>query len=770
MAVAGVVVPSTPDAGHRGLPHAPAAAAHPPAAAPHAPAAAPAPTPTPSASATPLKPASTSVAVRYRVTLAARVCDGYDHIMGARVRGDREEALRSPTRDSAYQPGQLVAAEAEATAQPTCRALTGARFTFGEGRRRDGGLSTVTEVLGKSATTKASASLRDAAGKVTGGALAGAVTVTLSKAQIAAADSRGRLWVQGGTPTDPLPTVDGAVLGFGALRCALDHRDGANVAWLTFPARVRHVLCFAYYVRGAPPAGTVVVRAALTRPVGYPEPLRFASDLTLNRQGTFDLTASDGTPSAATFVRPATAAGAAPYTVTAQPPAGWTVPSVACAAARPGGGATASAAAAAGAALTVTLAAGETVTCTFTLTPPPPGRLTMRVVSEHGVGAFGLAVAGPAAGPVSPPGGFALIAGTTVERVPVTAGGVDLAGLPDGTYTITELLPTEDAGAWELASVTCDGTPVPVAGRTATVVLTAGTTKDCVFRNVRRAGSLRLRLVTAGTAGSAVFAVNADAPTLARSGGFGLAATTGEPSAPATASGDLPARLPLGTYEINAAPALSTPVGSWRLGSFDCGSGPGSPPSTADGPPTVSVTLTAAEPERVCTASYAFLAATAVELRWVSSEPVAMTLEISCADGAKGRVVAGSDARSATLPRPLYVTAPTTCEVTLGAGSAGQGVTASVESELRPDVQGDGVASGVGDGPLTLPLRLAVHPDAASYVVTVNRPEGPPAPPPPPAAGSFWVPPMVFVGAGIILAGAFLLLLAVVRRRSLLDQ
>jgi hypothetical protein len=733
------------------------------------PAAIPSPSPSPAPSASEPTSASTSVPVKYRVTIAARVCDRYDQVMGARVRGDRQESLRPPGRDSVYQPGQVVAPEVEATAQPDCRALTGARFTFGGGRHHDGPLSEVTNPSGKAVATKRSTALLDQAGRRTGGSMTGAVTVTLSKAQAALADSRGRLWVQGGTAAATLPTADGAVLGFGTLRCALDHRDGANVAWLAFPAGVRHVFCFAYYVREAPPAGTVVVRAAVSRPVGYPEPLHFTSDLSKASGGGFDLAAATGSGSSTTFVRPATAAGGAPYTVTAQPPAGWTVPAVSCAATRAGGAPT-SAATAAGASVTVALAAGETVTCTYTLTPPPPGRLTARVVSENGVGAFSVGVAGPAAGPVSPPGGFVLSAATTAERQPVTAGGVDLAGLPDGGYTVAVAPPADDAAAWDLASVTCDGTPAPVSGMTATVTLNPGAPRDCVFRLVRTPGGLRLRVVTAGDTGAATFAVTSDAATLSEAGGFGLVATTVEDSSPATASGDLPARLPLGNYEITAVPALSTVVGSWRLASLDCGAGPGSPPSGADGAPTVTITLNAAQPTRVCTASYAFLAATTVDLRWRSDDPTATTaLEVRCTDGAMGRLVARGVA-TAALPRPLYVTAPIACDVAPVAGFSGEGVSITVQSVARTDPGAEGVPVTTDEAvPPALPVHLDIRAEAASYVVTAVRGRAPGATPPQPDEGSFSVPPMIFVGTGIILGGAFLLLLAIVRRRNLLD-
>src|SRR4029079_12465338 len=96
------------------------------------------PSPSPAPSASEPTSVSTSVAVKYRVTIAARVCDRYDQVMGARVRGDRQESLRPPGRDSAYQPGQAVAPEVEATAQPDCRAPTRDRFTFRRRRRPAG--------------------------------------------------------------------------------------------------------------------------------------------------------------------------------------------------------------------------------------------------------------------------------------------------------------------------------------------------------------------------------------------------------------------------------------------------------------------------------------------------------------------------------------------------------------------------------------------------------------------------------------------------------
>ena len=65
------------------------------------------------------------------------------------------------------------------------------------------------------------------------------------------------MWVEGGTPTDPLnanPNV-----GFGALRCAQDALNGDNVDAVTFPQASTHVFCYYYLVTPPPPPGTITI-------------------------------------------------------------------------------------------------------------------------------------------------------------------------------------------------------------------------------------------------------------------------------------------------------------------------------------------------------------------------------------------------------------------------------------------------------------------------------------------------------------------------------
>ena len=699
------------------------------------------------------QPQSKSAPVRYLLTVAARVCDSYDQIMAARVRGDRQESARRPARDSVYRPGQPVAADVEAGGQPDCRPLTGVRFTFGSGHRRSGALSTVSGGVGSTPPTKASTPLLDIQGQPTGAPLAGATTVALNSAQLPLINSRGRLWVQGGTPTAPLPTADGSTLGFGTLRCGFDQRDGANVAWLGYPAQIRHAFCFAYYVTPGPAVATVTVTAALTRPTGYPQALSFVSNLTYAASGTFTLPANDSAPATVRFARAATGVGEAAYTVTAQPPPGWAVAGLTCTATRPDGTPGTSTATVVGPTANLVLTGGETMACGYTIAPPAVPRLNLRAVTENGVGTLGFTVTGAA-------GTAALSATTAGEREPVPATGVDLNALPDGAYTVTETLPAADAAAWRLASVVCDGVAAPISGLTATVTLEPGATHDCVFRNVRTPGSLRMRLVTLDGSAIGIFSIAGDGAGVGRTGGYGLGASTVESGTPGTAVGDLPGALPLGDYEITALPALSTVVGSWRLASLSCGGGPGSAAVAAGGPPVVTVTLSGDQPSRECVATYAFQANARLAVQW-RGDGSATTVDITCADGAVGRVVSGTEPGDASLPQPLYFGAPTTCTVALGAGVSAAGVTATIESTPRPDGDGGGSSVVVQN----LPTTIEVQAGFASYAVTVAR-----AATVPPngvtEVSSFPVPPMAFVGVGILLAGAFLLGLVLVRRRA----
>ena len=73
---------------------------------------------------------------------------------------------------------------------------------------------------------------------------------------------------------------------------------------------------------------------------------------------------------------------------------------------------------------------------------------------------------------------------TTSEAESVLATGDDLEGIPIGAYSIQETI--GGANRWEVASVLCDGRPVPAIGGRILIELTdANPAKDCTFVNRR---------------------------------------------------------------------------------------------------------------------------------------------------------------------------------------------------------------------------------------------------------------------------------------------
>ena len=107
------------------------------------------------------------------------------------------------------------------------------------------------------------------AASAAGTSIAGATTIELSSEQAKLAAKSSSLWIQGGTPTDPVLAGVPAFadqFGFGALRCAIDNLNGDNVEWIQYPAGGRHVYCYAYYVTPPPTSGTIVIRKQVSDP------------------------------------------------------------------------------------------------------------------------------------------------------------------------------------------------------------------------------------------------------------------------------------------------------------------------------------------------------------------------------------------------------------------------------------------------------------------------------------------------------------------------
>ena len=246
------------------------------------------------------------------VTIAARECDSYQDIRANLARNNIQESLQDLGKDTLYTSGEPIDPRKELAGQPNCRPLVGWRFTLGRGIAGQvdgtwGSLSVVSDPDGgQPIVTKADVPARDFNGNPVGEGtkIAGAVTVGLNHDQVDAS-GRGALWLQGGTPTDPVLFSDpqfAGRYGFGALRCAIDGLNGDNVESIAFPSGTRHMYCYAYYVTPPPSSGTIVIRKAVVGSQA-PETFGFGGNVSYDPGGTFSLSASEGSPGSIEFVR-----------------------------------------------------------------------------------------------------------------------------------------------------------------------------------------------------------------------------------------------------------------------------------------------------------------------------------------------------------------------------------------------------------------------------------------------------------------------------------
>ncbi|MEV8513908.1 hypothetical protein [Dactylosporangium sp. NPDC051484] len=696
--------------------------------------------------------ASVSASLRYEVTFAARACDDYESIMGNRVRDDHVESAAPTGRDSVYKDGDEVDPVVEAANAGGCAPLNGWQFSLGGGHQKKGALSTVTAPAVGSGPTAAGAQLLDRTGQKTGRTIDGAVTVVLTDEQAKAA-ARRQLWVQGGSPGDPLLTgarPGEAGYGFGALRCALDGHSGGNVQWIGFPSGARHVFCFAYYVKAAPATGTLVVRARTTRSPGYPQ--RFTFDASPSYAPDRRVTIDNATD--ATFVR---SSGGQPDTIVSRTPPGWTLADLGCA--KSGAGHSLVAADVPTGQATVTPAPGEIVTCTFIYTPPPsPPGLTLRLYSDSPGGAFGLSVADPSGGAsrqlsAAPPG----------DGSAAVATGADLGALPPGAYAVALTAPAGESALWSLAGVGCGDQELKPDGMAVTVNVTTAAPADCALRVSRKAGSLELRGVTVGGTGAASFAVTPRAQGVA---GWSGVATTTALGVAALAQGDVPRSLPFGEYLVTPVPPVSTMDGGWRLSSFACdpGESPDIPNLGAD-----VVPLSVANAAAKCTATYTFVPARRLQvtLRFagnVDGRAGAVVLDVDCEDGSVGRVVLGeADNSEASLPVPLGFLSPTRCTIPRPQAPATEGAGVSIAATVDPNP---------GSARLAIPGLVQIGADDAAdaeeytVIVTVTFDTAEAALTQQKVLDTFRLLPVALIGAGLVGISLVILLIMVLRSRA----
>jgi uncharacterized repeat protein (TIGR01451 family) len=497
------------------------------------------------------------------VTLAARECPNYQDIRANLARNNIMESLQDLGQDTLYTSGEPINPKLELLGQPACKPISGWEFTLGSGLLEKastgswGALSIVTGAESPTEVTEPSTPLLGWNGEPIGKlALRGAVTFELNAAQAERA-TRNALWVQGGTPGDPLlyevPEFAGKY-GFGALRCSIDNLNGDNVETVAFPSGTTHAFCYAYYVTPPPSAGTIVIRKEVKGLGPAAETFHFGGNVSYNPGGAFDLAAAKGSPAEQTFFRAETRPGDRPWRVSEEVPDGWVLARIRC---ESGGSRVLSSRRRA--TVAIDLEAGDTVTCTYVdVLKPPEGALLLRKITEGGTGAFDLRVVDSS--------------GDTVKEATVRTSREGVASyarpliLRPGRYRVLERPRRDPRGVWRLVSVSCNGSPA--RGDDAMVSISASRGALCTFTNrLTYKGRLTIFKEVIGNTGSAGFQITAPAePALE----LNQQATATKERTPVLARGDSTRSLPFGTYVIQESAGDGTNAAGWSLAEVIC--------------------------------------------------------------------------------------------------------------------------------------------------------------------------------------------------------
>ncbi|MFC4909559.1 hypothetical protein [Actinomadura gamaensis] len=600
-----------------------------------------------------------------KVTLAARQCPEYTDIMANLARNNIQESLRDLGKNTVYTQGEPIDPAIDDPNDPDCEPLVGWKFTWGDGV--DGKtdlLSTVSGPAGETPATKASTPWLDPRGNPTGRSLPGAVTVTLDQKQLDLL-RRGRLWVQGGTPSDPL--MNGVFgrgkYGFGALRCSVDNLNGDNVETVAFPSGRTHVFCYYYAVTPPPGAGKIIVRKQLEGGGDQSYTFGFNGNVSYVPGGDFQVEARPGRPGEMSFDRGETRAGDEPWNFTENVPDGWRLDSLKC-----DSDTGESSTDISGASVQVTLAAGDTVTCTYV-----DERVFARGVSiyKRTIGGTG----GPFDFSVSPrpisAGGGSVT--TDQEGVPEFVGVVEDA--PAGTYTISENLPAPTAaGRWRPVGAECveeDGAVRRVRGRLTRagdvehVVTLTDRPTQCVFTNRwEPAGELTIQKRTIGGYGRADFQIRSTpsrgaVPAPGR-GPDRLSVTTSPGHDPASVT---LAPLPHGSYFITELAGPGAP-GEWKLTGIVC-DGVAIDPGSA----TAAFFVTDSRPKHTCTFTDERVRRGELRVEKLIRDPRGLrtgpvTIDVTCRDGQRAHYrIKRHRTGLIRLPGPLTFTRPTRCRI-----------------------------------------------------------------------------------------------------------
>jgi uncharacterized repeat protein (TIGR01451 family) len=508
----------------------------------------------------------------YFVTIVARQCPTYDDITANRARNNIQESLKDLGANTPYTAGQPISPAIEDAAQPNCTPITGWKFTQGRGIGGPvlgpwGGLSIVTQPFtSPDITTLASIPDRDNSGRILPGtSIGGATTIELTSTQATLARTSSSLWIQGGTPSDPILAGIPAFadeFGFGALRCAIDNLNGDNVEWIQFPTGSRHVYCYAYYVTPPPTSGTIIVRKQVSDPPNADQTFVFEGNISYTTDKRFSLRVNNGNVPAATFYRAATGPGDDLWTVRELVPDGWDLTGLTCTSRN-----STVTTDLATAAVTIRLVAGDTVNCLFTdALRPPPGQLFISKVTFGGVGRFPFRV--------EPAGGGDVLRTAATTTDPGTPASADPGPftLDPGSYDIAERLPRARGGRWRQTSVNCSAVLKHSRGRAAPpatrVTIHSDAGVACVFTNrFIPNGSIRILKETRGAGGTTGFVIS---PVANPERQYTQTATTSGSGDIARARGDATNRLRLGRYVIQETGTQSGDKGRWTLVAVTC--------------------------------------------------------------------------------------------------------------------------------------------------------------------------------------------------------
>jgi len=506
------------------------------------------------------------------LTVVARYCAHYDEVMANRARNNIMESLRDLGANTVYTEGEPINPVIEEENQAGCKPMPSWKFTLGEGIEAHaasgigpwGSLSIITGQLGEPIETETETPLLDAEGDPTGEMIKGATTVELGERETELAGHADELWIQAGTPADPiLNKTYPEQYGFASMRCAVDNLNGDNVEWVGYPPGTRHVFCFAYYVQPPPTAGEITIKKKTVGTTGSRETFHFDSNVSFNPGGAFELTVyPPATEAEQTFIRAETRPGDAPWKVREKVPADWNLKNITCTS-ESGKSVTETELSAATA--SITLAPEDHVTCVYEDEfIPPVGHLTIRKTSLGGIGTFKYVVktVGQPNERVYKAEATTLEEGLTVDAIPT------LHPLTPGDYHIVERERTKDRGTWKTTAVGCDDGKTYAPSRRVPIKIESGVDLSCTFTNeLKPTASLRILKQTENGIGSFGFAIlSRDRPvdTVSQE-----AEVTSE-GQPFDATGEPSDALFFEPYILQEIAPAPTANGHWELISVNC--------------------------------------------------------------------------------------------------------------------------------------------------------------------------------------------------------